>query len=902
MELREYQKKAVDDLRKSLQTGHRRPLLQTPCGGGKTVIAGEIIKMAVAKGKRVLFLAPRRELILQAHKTFFGLGIRAGIIMAGELPSTMLDVQIASKDTLYMRGVKNKRMAMPDADIVIADECHLAIAPTWLKVFEHYRESVIIGLTATPARGDGRGLGLIFDDLIMGESIKDLTAQGYLAPVRYFAPAKPDLIGVKRNKDGDYQEKDLATRMDKAKLIGDIVKNWQRLAAGRSTVVFCTNCAHSRNVRDQFIAAGITAEHVDGETPTDERKEIFDRVRSQETTVLTNVYVCVDSKTEILTRQGWAGIDEMTSNHKVANWDNGKIWFSKPEKIMRRKKEKSEKMVFLRTKNRSVRVTENHDMLFGGRSGKFNKIKAGNIVGMEGSVPVSGFVYPELFSMNSSELAYNNVKRFTKRVAGLAYRYRNDLGMQRVESLQEAKKYITQKYSMRYKDPHELTNEECWFIGFWLGDGSCYHSKDGSVRYTLHQSKKYKNIIKRIQECLINIDIYYREVEVIGGISNTPSGKSYRQDAIIWYLSRGTGSRQQKRKGIFHLEKYLKKDGVELYWGLNNKQFDCLLDGLWCADGNHLKKASILECEKNSPAIHSSNKKFMDLLQSLLVCHGYKANLRCYNQSRGHGKMYRLSMHKRDRHQITKNTFKFCDYKDNKERVWCVKTESGNIITRRDGYVTIMGNCSYGLDIPSLEVAVIARPTRNITLYFQTAGRVLRPSPGKTDAMIIDHSGVINEHGFLDAIIPWSLDGDEKLRERKKKLEEKEYKEIVCKNCGAVFSGSRTCPVCGTQLIPKNKPIPTKEGDLHEVIQDAKTLNKNATWDDKIKFIGMLKWHCDHRGMKGGWIAHKYKARFGVWPNDKRLKNAPMVYPDMITRNWITSQHIRYDKRKGKAA
>lgn len=289
--LRPYQIEAIHDLRRVLGHGGRRVLLQLATGAGKTRIAAEIVRMAQGKRSKVLFLAPRRELIGQAAAAFSKQGIHPGIIMAGERMSRLQDVQVASFDTLHARAVRSSRMQMPDADLVIVDEAHLSLAETRKDIIEHYADAVVIGLTATPARGDGRGLGEIYDQLVMGPSIRHLTEEGYLVPLKYYAPTEPDLAKLRLNKDGDYTETGLSKRMDTPKLVGDIVDNWLRIARSRLTVVFCVNRAHSRNVCQQFNAQGISAEHVDGETPNDERAAILDRVRAGKTQVLCNVFV-----------------------------------------------------------------------------------------------------------------------------------------------------------------------------------------------------------------------------------------------------------------------------------------------------------------------------------------------------------------------------------------------------------------------------------------------------------------------------------------------------------------------------------------------------------------------------------------------------------------------------------
>ena len=496
MNLRDYQTRALDLLRNVIRSGFTRPILLSPTGSGKTVMAMEIIRRAKDNGKHVLFLAPRRELIMQTSKILDAVKIIHGVIMAGEPRDMHSKVQVGTFDTLHARAIRSERMLMPKADLVLVDEAHLSISRTRQEIIQHYPDAIVIGLTATPARGDGRGLGEIYNEIVPAANVKELTEQGHLVPVRYFAPSEPDLKGLKKNRDGDYVEKALGERMDQAQLIGDIVQNWFRLAKGKSTVVFCVTCAHSRHVRDEFLKAGISAEHVDGNTPHDERKAIMQRVSEGKTMVLCNVYVA-----------------------------------------------------------------------------------------------------------------------------------------------------------------------------------------------------------------------------------------------------------------------------------------------------------------------------------------------------------------------------------------------------------------SYGLDIPRLECAVLARPTKNITLYLQTAGRVLRPFEGKREALIIDHSGAVKEHGFVDDMVPWTLDETD-VREAKKKAKEeaKEPKEITCGECGTVFKSRRNCPICGHEMIPATQEIPTHAADLEEIEREQRKLNRDMSSVEKKRFFGMLKGYAKKHGFNPGWCSHKYRALTGVWPN--AYKNAPMLEPSSEVLNWIKSQNIRYAKRR----
>ena len=356
-----------------------------------------------------------------------------------------------------------------------------------------------MGLTATPARGDGKGLGEIYDDLVLGPSVQELTDLGFLVPLRYFGPSAPDLSAIRLNKDGDYQEKGLATVMDSPQLVGDIVDNWVKLAPTRRTVVFCVSRAHSRHICEHYLRIGVKAEHLDGETETEERKAILARVDSGETQVLCNVFVA-----------------------------------------------------------------------------------------------------------------------------------------------------------------------------------------------------------------------------------------------------------------------------------------------------------------------------------------------------------------------------------------------------------------TYGLDIPALDCAVMARPTKNIALYLQMAGRIMRPAPGKVDGLIIDHAGAVEENGMVTDYVPWSLDADSKVKDRQQasKNERKEPKLLKCPKCHGEFKGRRDCPHCGYEALAKTEKIPVHEADLQEITRKASAENKEASWPEKAAFIGGLRSYAMQHGYSSGWVAHKYRSRFGVWPNDRRVKDAPIVDCTPTLRSWIQHEQIRYAKRR----
>ena len=295
IELRDYQAEAVAEFNRERAAGIARIMIVAPTASGKTVIGAEIIKQTVAAFKDVLVLAHRREIITQTSKKLHDHGIAHGIIQAGmrKLARPMERVQVASIQTLHARAIRSDRMKLPPADLLVVDEAHHCPANTYRKIIEAYPDATLLGLTATPCRGDGRGLGGIFEKIIETPQVAELIEKGYLVKTRVYAPAIPDLKGV-RVQAGDYVESQLAERMDRPKLIGDIVTHWHKYGERRKTVAFAVNVAHSIHLRDEFVKSGVRAEHIDGSTPKPERDATLARLASGEIELVTNCMVLTE--------------------------------------------------------------------------------------------------------------------------------------------------------------------------------------------------------------------------------------------------------------------------------------------------------------------------------------------------------------------------------------------------------------------------------------------------------------------------------------------------------------------------------------------------------------------------------------------------------------------------------
>jgi DNA repair protein RadD len=242
---------------------------------------------------RVLVLAHTREIIKQSSAKLFAHGIEHGIIQAGYMTKPDEPVQIASVQTLWTRAMRTKRMDLPPADLLIIDEAHHFPANIYRRIIDAYPQATLIGLTATPCRGDGRGLGGIFDVIIECPQVAELIEQKYLVRTRVFAPIDPDLKGVE-TRVGDYVESQLAERMDRVNLVGDFVSHWHRYGEMRKTVCFAVNVQHSLHIRDEFIKSGVRAAHVDGSMPKPERDAVLARLASGDVDIITNCMVLTE--------------------------------------------------------------------------------------------------------------------------------------------------------------------------------------------------------------------------------------------------------------------------------------------------------------------------------------------------------------------------------------------------------------------------------------------------------------------------------------------------------------------------------------------------------------------------------------------------------------------------------
>lgn len=260
----------------------RRVLMVSPTGSGKTAMFCAITTRAMTKGNRVTIVAHRAEIIEQISGALDGLGVRHGRIQPGHV-MTSDPVQVGMVQTIARRL---DRIQPPD--LLVVDEAHHGTAGTWQTVCDAWPTVKILGVTATPRRMDGRGLGRAFDEMVLGPNMADLIAAGFLAKFTYLAPPQQMDLSAIKTRMGDFAVDELAAVMDKSVITGDCIQHYRQYLNGRPAIAFCCSVEHAEHVAAQFQAAGYRAASVDGKMDRVERRDRVAAIGDGRLNVLTS--------------------------------------------------------------------------------------------------------------------------------------------------------------------------------------------------------------------------------------------------------------------------------------------------------------------------------------------------------------------------------------------------------------------------------------------------------------------------------------------------------------------------------------------------------------------------------------------------------------------------------------
>jgi superfamily II DNA or RNA helicase len=291
--LRDYQEECVDAVLRGVERGVRSQLTISPTGSGKTVIFGEVIRRRHRPDGVAVVLAHRDELLKQA-----GEKLEAA---APELAMDIGYVKAKQNDVASVQTVARlaRREQLPrDVDTVIVDEAHHIVAPSYQEVIDWLNPQLLLGVTATAERADGKDLEEHFDEIVFARSIEWMVRRGYLCEPRgKRITVDVDLAGVKKSH-GDFQADDLADKLEMANTPTQVLDSWREHAGSRKTLIFAPNVAMAHHMADVFVADGIPAEAVDGTTPDDERAAILHRFHTGETRVLSNCAILTEGYDE----------------------------------------------------------------------------------------------------------------------------------------------------------------------------------------------------------------------------------------------------------------------------------------------------------------------------------------------------------------------------------------------------------------------------------------------------------------------------------------------------------------------------------------------------------------------------------------------------------------------------
>lgn len=312
IKLRDYQREAIDAVFKAWADGMQRPAIVLPTGAGKTVVFSALVKewradtwaKQSASGKtwgpRVIILAHRDELVDQAIAKLRAVmpGVNVGKVKATSDEVTA-DVVVASVQTLVYVGRREPLMKTQRAHgkigLIITDECHHAAAASYQKIYDAFPDALQLGVTATMARGDGVGLGKVWDDVVYRRSILWMISKGYLTDVRtkQIDLKELDLGGVKASR-GDWQAGDLGKALMEAEADTAIARAYKEHAGDRRGIVFTPTVETAVAASDALYRAGIAAWPISGETTREKRQEVYEQFRTGRVQVLVNCMVLTE--------------------------------------------------------------------------------------------------------------------------------------------------------------------------------------------------------------------------------------------------------------------------------------------------------------------------------------------------------------------------------------------------------------------------------------------------------------------------------------------------------------------------------------------------------------------------------------------------------------------------------
>ena len=679
-QLRPYQQEAIDKTFQGFRE-FRKQLGVAPTGSGKTICFAYMAQQT--QPEKTLILAHRGELLTQAiDKIRKTTGIDADLEKAEDYACREAPVVVASVQSMIRRY---QSWPKDHFGLIVVDEAHHTLSKTYLDVLNHFNGTKIIGVTATPDRGDRKNLGRFYENVAFDISLKKLIKDGFLAPIKIKSlPIEVDLSEVRTKTTGDYDENDL----DRAvrPILEETAQVVAREAGDRKILVFLPLIATSKDFTAMLLDHGLKACHVDGKSP--DRAQILEDYKNDKYRVLCNSMLltegydepsidtivmlrptqsrplfCLDDETEILTPEGWKKHYEPFNQCAAFHTDTEEIEFVVVDRQFRRSLLPDEYFVSLSTTNQDIRVTNNHRMIYDNKRRNGWKIK------------------PAEYIANLKDGAHLPVAGYGSFCKGLP-----------------------------------LTDAEIRFIGWVMMDG-CISKSSGAI--SISQSMK-QPWINDIENCLTDCGFKF-------GTSMRYGDTNFKANAPLkkWWVCRGKPrGRDKHKRGWGALESYISKEFAERLYGLDRRQFAILLEAMHLADGH--KQPKNADWTQRSYHITKGNKRFIDRLQIACILNGYRANVSTRTKGRK-SPIYTIHIKDQNYCQVgsTRDTrATWTSEPHSNESCWCVSNRLGTIITRRNGKVTIMGQS-------------------------QVLGRGTRIHPGKDHLLFLDLLYLHEEHSLI---------------------------------------------------------------------------------------------------------------------------------------------------------
>jgi superfamily II DNA or RNA helicase len=632
----------VQEVRRLMAAGRRRICLCSPTGGGKSKMMMQIAEDALSEGKRVLQLASRKWLLDQLYKglTYDGFDVRqmrSGIADVGPR-----DYTLASIPTLAARNL------MPEADVILVDEAHMNKADRAAELLNRYHDNggTIIGVTATPLE-----ISHLYDDLILAGSRSELRKCGALVPALVYSCGEMDTQDIKRTPTGEFSlgeiRKKIWTQAIYARVIEEHIRVNPEL---RPAILFAPGVEESVWFVDEYAKRGIRAAHIDGDdvycdgirtsSSQDRRDEVLQQVRTGEIKVVCNRFVmregldCLDDQTEILTENGWIGInDHIKLGTKVwsLNKTTNKAELVHIDGVGCRMRREDERMVSITSQHMNIRVTEGH---------RFH-----------------------LKSFHESrQTKSGSVGVFAK----------SWMTQQGRDLLEHKADYAIPISADGEFDGLDIPDDWIRVLAWAVTDGGL--STSSMNRSMLIYQKKPKYIVK-IRALLSRLGVPIKE------------HKQKRNGLITWSI-------KAKDWKPFLAELY-SKQGHKNWHKMTNRQFQIFWNALCHGDGHWLKKAENKGFK--NPQLVTANKDLADHLQIMAILRGYACNIgEAVSTASGNPYWYlikRKTKFIQSRASDSRSADIVGETVFQPERVWCVSNCNDTLFTRRNGKVAIIGNC-----------------------------------------------------------------------------------------------------------------------------------------------------------------------------------------------------------------